>query len=74
MALLKLSEPPSLDTPLRHNAPTISDIKDSDDERPTDMTPNVSYLEHVFLFPPRFLVSWFNCCAYRLVTCVAEQS
>lgn len=49
-----LSEPPSLDTPLRHNAPTFSDIKDSDDERPIDMTPNVSYLEHVFLFFPRF--------------------
>lgn len=45
-----LSEPLSLDTPLRHNAPTFSDIKDSDDERPNDMTPNVSYFEHVFLF------------------------
>lgn len=35
-----VSEPLSLDTPLRHNAPTFSDIKDSDDERPTNMTPN----------------------------------
>jgi BRCA1-associated RING domain protein 1 len=52
-----LSEPPSLDTPLRHNAPTFSDIKDSDDERPIDMTPNVSYLEHVFLFFSPFF--WF---------------
>ncbi|CAL4902328.1 unnamed protein product [Urochloa decumbens] len=35
-----LSEPLSLDTPLRHNAPTFSDIKDSDDEIPNNMTPN----------------------------------
>ncbi|KAL6841523.1 hypothetical protein ACP4OV_028666 [Aristida adscensionis] len=35
-----LSQPQSLDTPLRHNAPTFSDIKDSDDEIPHDMTPN----------------------------------
>ncbi|KAL6609684.1 hypothetical protein ACP70R_039653 [Stipagrostis hirtigluma subsp. patula] len=35
-----LSEPLSLDTPLRHNAPTFSDIKDSDDEVPHGMTPN----------------------------------
>ncbi|TVU20642.1 hypothetical protein EJB05_36857 [Eragrostis curvula] len=34
------SEPLSLDTPLRHNAPTFSDIKDSDDENPCNMTPN----------------------------------
>ncbi|CAN6327654.1 unnamed protein product [Urochloa humidicola] len=35
-----LSEPLSLDTPLRHNAPTFSDIKDSDDEITNNMTPN----------------------------------
>lgn len=35
-----LSDPLSLDTPLRHNAPTFSDIKDSDDETPINMTPN----------------------------------
>ncbi|KAJ1263599.1 hypothetical protein BS78_09G198000 [Paspalum vaginatum] len=35
-----LSEPLSLDTPLRHNAPTFSDMKDSDDEIPNNMTPN----------------------------------
>ncbi|KAK3135120.1 hypothetical protein QOZ80_5BG0414820 [Eleusine coracana subsp. coracana] len=34
------SEPLSLDTPLRHNAPTFSDIQDSDDENPHNMTPN----------------------------------
>lgn len=51
-----LSEPLSLDTPLRHNAPTFSDIKDSDDERPNNMTPNVSYFESHLLFFFRFLV------------------
>ncbi|KAF8719303.1 hypothetical protein HU200_024002 [Digitaria exilis] len=35
-----LSEPLSLDTPLRHNAPTFSDIIDSDDEIPNNITPN----------------------------------
>uniref|UniRef100_A0A0D9WII5 RING-type E3 ubiquitin transferase BRCA1 n=1 Tax=Leersia perrieri TaxID=77586 RepID=A0A0D9WII5_9ORYZ len=35
-----LSQTLSLDTPLRHNAPSFSDIKDSDDEIPTDTTPN----------------------------------
>ncbi|RCV17000.1 hypothetical protein SETIT_3G183600v2 [Setaria italica] len=35
-----LSEPLSLDTPLRHNAPTFSDIMDSDDEIPNNVTPN----------------------------------
>ncbi|GJM89024.1 hypothetical protein PR202_ga05620 [Eleusine coracana subsp. coracana] len=34
------SEPLSLDTPLCHNAPTFSDIQDSDDENPHNMTPN----------------------------------
>lgn len=62
-----LSEPLSLDTALCHNVPTFSDIKDSDDEMPNDMTPNVSYFGHVlFLF--FFWVSWFNCCVHRLVT------
>lgn len=37
-----LSESLSLDTPMRYNAPTFSDLKDSDDERPNDTTPNVS--------------------------------
>uniref|UniRef100_A0A0E0PPV2 RING-type E3 ubiquitin transferase BRCA1 n=1 Tax=Oryza rufipogon TaxID=4529 RepID=A0A0E0PPV2_ORYRU len=35
-----LSETQSLDTPLRHNAPSFSDIKDSDDEIPLNTTPN----------------------------------
>ncbi|XP_062181174.1 protein BREAST CANCER SUSCEPTIBILITY 1 homolog isoform X2 [Phragmites australis] len=35
-----LSEPLSLDTPLRHNAPAFSDIKDSDNEIPNNTTPN----------------------------------
>ncbi|KAF0925258.1 hypothetical protein E2562_015971 [Oryza meyeriana var. granulata] len=35
-----LSETLSLDTPLRHNAPSFSDIKDSDDEIPFNTTPN----------------------------------
>ncbi|KAM3411673.1 hypothetical protein ACQJBY_003378 [Aegilops geniculata] len=35
-----LSEPPSLATPLRHNAPTFSDIKGSDDGTPPNTTPN----------------------------------
>jgi BRCA1-associated RING domain protein 1 len=44
------SEPLSLNTPLRHNAPTFSDIIDSDDEIPNDATPNVSSSEHFFSF------------------------
>jgi BRCA1-associated RING domain protein 1 len=52
-----LSEPPSLDTPMCHNAPTFSDIMDSDDELPNNMTPNVSSCEHFFCF---FLVFWLN--------------
>ncbi|XP_006654630.1 protein BREAST CANCER SUSCEPTIBILITY 1 homolog [Oryza brachyantha] len=35
-----LSETLSLDTPLRHDAPSFSDIKDSDDEIPFHTTPN----------------------------------
>ncbi|KAE8816292.1 Protein BREAST CANCER SUSCEPTIBILITY 1-like protein [Hordeum vulgare] len=35
-----LSEPPSLATPLRHNAPCFSDIKSSDDGTPPNVTPN----------------------------------
>ncbi|CAM0954668.1 unnamed protein product [Alopecurus aequalis] len=35
-----LSEPLSLGTPLRHNAPCFSDIKDSEDETPPNATPN----------------------------------
>lgn len=35
-----LSEPLSLDIALCHNVPTFSDIKDSDDEMPNEMTPN----------------------------------
>ncbi|KAM0872487.1 hypothetical protein ACQ4PT_038698 [Festuca glaucescens] len=35
-----LSEPLSLATPLRHNAPCYSDIKDSEDKTPLNMTPN----------------------------------
>ncbi|XP_047045467.1 protein BREAST CANCER SUSCEPTIBILITY 1 homolog [Lolium rigidum] len=35
-----LSEPLSLATPLRHNAPCYSDIKDSEDETPLNTTPN----------------------------------
>ena len=44
------SEPLSLETPLRHNAPTFSDIIDSDDEIPNNATPNVSSSEHFFPF------------------------
>lgn len=35
-----LSDPLSLDTPLRHNAPCYSDIQDSDDKTPPIRTPN----------------------------------
>ncbi|KAG2618228.1 hypothetical protein PVAP13_3NG258255 [Panicum virgatum] len=34
------SEPLSLETPLRHNAPTFSDLIDSDEETPNNATPN----------------------------------
>jgi hypothetical protein len=44
-----LSEPLSLATPLRHNAPCYSDIKDSEDETPLNTTPNVCFL-NIFLF------------------------
>ncbi|KAM0822445.1 hypothetical protein ACQ4PT_071484 [Festuca glaucescens] len=40
-----LSEPLSLATPLRHNAPCYSDIKDSEDETPLNMTPNLLELQ-----------------------------
>jgi BRCA1-associated RING domain protein 1 len=61
-----LSEPLSLDTALCHNVPTFSDIKDSDDEMPNDMTPNVSYFGHVLFlffflgFPVQLLCSSFG--------------
>ena len=45
-----LSEPLSLATPLRHNAPCFSDIKDSEDETPPNSTPNVCFLCILFLF------------------------
>ena len=43
------SEPLSLETPLRHNAPTFSDLIDSDEETPNNATPNVSFSEYFFL-------------------------
>ena len=52
-----LSEPPSLATPLRHNAPTFSDIKGSDAGTPPNTTPNVCFL-NIYVF---FL---FKFCAY----------
>lgn len=45
-----LSEPPSLATPLCHNAPCFSDIKGSDDGTPPHTTPNVCFLNILFLF------------------------
>lgn len=43
-----LSEPPSLATPLRHNAPCFSDIKGSDEGTP-NTTPNVCFL-NIYVF------------------------
>jgi BRCA1-associated RING domain protein 1 len=42
-----LSESLLLGTPLRHNAPTFSDMKDSDEENHHSMTPNVSSSGHL---------------------------
>ena len=66
------SEPLSLETPLRHNAPTFSDLIGSDEETPNNATPNVSSSEH--FFPFFILNSWLNFCAHHLFTCAVEQS
>jgi hypothetical protein len=63
-----LSEPLSLDTPLRHNAPTFSDIFGSDEENHHNMTPNVSSYDHFC-----FSVYHLTLCAYHLSTRHAEQ-
>ena len=66
------SEPLSLETPLRHNAPTFSDLIDSDEETPNNATPNVSFSEYFFCFFYFYFLADF--CAHHLVPCAVEQS
>jgi hypothetical protein len=63
-----LSESLLLDTPLRHNAPTFSDIKDSDEENHHNMTPNVSSSGHFC-----FSVCCLKYCAHWIyISCRAK--